>query len=214
MSDGVVTRIRGDRDDVFSRGFICPKGSTLKHLHEDPDRLRAPQLRTPTGHRDATWDDAFAEIDRRLHADHRRARAATRSACTSGTPTRTTCPGCSGSRPFLRALGSRNIFTRVDGRPDAAPRVVGADVRRPLRVRRPRPRSNRLPADARRQPVRVERLAGHRAGLAGPPAGHPASAADGSSSSTRGARGPPRPPTSTCSSDRARTPCSSARSST
>ena len=35
-------RIRGDRDDVFSHGYICPKGSTLKQLHEDPDRLRAP----------------------------------------------------------------------------------------------------------------------------------------------------------------------------
>ena len=41
-ADGVesVQRIRGDRDDVFSHGFICPKGSTLKQLHEDPDRLR------------------------------------------------------------------------------------------------------------------------------------------------------------------------------
>ena len=41
VTDGEVFRIRGDRDDVFSRGFICPKGSTLKQLHEDPDRLRA-----------------------------------------------------------------------------------------------------------------------------------------------------------------------------
>ena len=35
-----VVRIRGDRDDVFSRGYLCPKGSTLKQLHDDPDRLR------------------------------------------------------------------------------------------------------------------------------------------------------------------------------
>ncbi|HLM29647.1 MAG TPA: hypothetical protein VK360_06980, partial [Acidimicrobiales bacterium] len=27
-----VGRIRGDRDDVFSHGFICPKGSTLRQL--------------------------------------------------------------------------------------------------------------------------------------------------------------------------------------
>jgi anaerobic selenocysteine-containing dehydrogenase len=38
----VVLRIRGDRDDVFSRGFICPKGSTLTHFHDDPDRLHRP----------------------------------------------------------------------------------------------------------------------------------------------------------------------------
>ena len=37
-----VTRIRGDREDVFSQGFICPKGSTLRQLHDDPDRLRGP----------------------------------------------------------------------------------------------------------------------------------------------------------------------------
>ena len=33
-----LTRIRGDREDVFSHGFICPKGSALRALHEDPDR--------------------------------------------------------------------------------------------------------------------------------------------------------------------------------
>ncbi|HKZ24726.1 MAG TPA: hypothetical protein VJ398_02940, partial [Acidimicrobiia bacterium] len=40
-----VKRIRGDRADPFSKGFICPKGSTLKQLHEDPDRLRSPMVR-------------------------------------------------------------------------------------------------------------------------------------------------------------------------
>jgi anaerobic selenocysteine-containing dehydrogenase len=29
--DGSVGRIRGDREDSFSHGYICPKGSTLKH---------------------------------------------------------------------------------------------------------------------------------------------------------------------------------------
>ena len=40
-----VVRIRGDRDDVFSAGYICPKGSTLKQLHEDPDRVRTPLIK-------------------------------------------------------------------------------------------------------------------------------------------------------------------------
>ena len=34
---GKVTRIRGDRADVFSAGFLCPNGSTLKQLHDDLD---------------------------------------------------------------------------------------------------------------------------------------------------------------------------------
>lgn len=65
-----VVAVRGDKDDVFSRGYLCPKGVALKDLHEDPDRLRTPMLRRGRG-ADArweacSWDDAFAEIERRL----------------------------------------------------------------------------------------------------------------------------------------------------
>ena len=41
--------IRGDEDDPFSRGHICPKAVALKDVHEDPDRLRRPLRRTATG---------------------------------------------------------------------------------------------------------------------------------------------------------------------
>jgi len=41
---------RGNREDVWSRGHICPKGTSLAHLHTDPDRLREPMVRTPLGH--------------------------------------------------------------------------------------------------------------------------------------------------------------------
>ena len=40
-----VIGIRGAPDDVFSRGYICPKGFALKDLHEDPDRLRTPLIK-------------------------------------------------------------------------------------------------------------------------------------------------------------------------
>src|SRR5919198_4933040 len=64
-----VDRIRGDADDVFSHGFICPKGASLAELHDDPDRLRAPLMRDADGDlRPASWDEAFAEIDGRLRA--------------------------------------------------------------------------------------------------------------------------------------------------
>ena len=36
-----IHAIRGDQDDPFSRGYICPKAAALADLHEDPDRLRA-----------------------------------------------------------------------------------------------------------------------------------------------------------------------------
>src|SRR5918996_3306306 len=66
VKDGEVDGIRGDADDVFSHGFICPKGPGLKDLHEDPDRVRTPLIRNGSGFEEASWDEAFAEIDRRL----------------------------------------------------------------------------------------------------------------------------------------------------
>ena len=45
LRDGKVAAIRGDEEDVFSAGYLCPKGVALKDLHEDPDRLRAPLVK-------------------------------------------------------------------------------------------------------------------------------------------------------------------------
>ena len=42
--DGEVIRIRGDQQDVFSKGFLCPKGTALGKFHDDPDRLRQPMI--------------------------------------------------------------------------------------------------------------------------------------------------------------------------
>jgi anaerobic selenocysteine-containing dehydrogenase len=44
VTDGTVTLIRGDRDDVASHGYLCPKGTALKELQYDPDRLTQPML--------------------------------------------------------------------------------------------------------------------------------------------------------------------------
>ena len=40
VSDGRVASVRGNHDDTWSHGHICPKGATLGALHEDPDRIR------------------------------------------------------------------------------------------------------------------------------------------------------------------------------
>ena len=39
MRGDEVVSVRGDDDDVFSHGFLCPKSQGLKQLHDDPDRL-------------------------------------------------------------------------------------------------------------------------------------------------------------------------------
>src|SRR5215216_7959459 len=62
-----VVKVRGDAEDVFSHGFLCPKGVALKDLHEDPDRLRTPMVRGADGElRPASWEEAFAVVGDRL----------------------------------------------------------------------------------------------------------------------------------------------------
>jgi anaerobic selenocysteine-containing dehydrogenase len=61
-----VVRVRGDQHDVFSKGFLCPKAIGLKDLHEDPDRLRVPLIKRDGKFVEASWDEAYAEIERRL----------------------------------------------------------------------------------------------------------------------------------------------------
>src|SRR6185295_5550840 len=66
VKDGKVTTIRGYEADVHSGGFICPKGTALRDLHEDPDRLSKPMVKRNGVHVEVTWDEAFEEIERRL----------------------------------------------------------------------------------------------------------------------------------------------------
>ena len=56
---------------MWSKGYICPKGTTLGHLHHDPDRLRAPMVRDGDTWREVGWDEAFARCEELLHRDPR-----------------------------------------------------------------------------------------------------------------------------------------------
>ena len=62
-----ILSVRGDDEDVFSHGYICPKGVAIAAIHDDPDRLRQPLRRTDSGaFEPIAWDDAFALVARRL----------------------------------------------------------------------------------------------------------------------------------------------------
>ena len=108
--DGRVTRVKGDSEDVFSRGFICPKGGSITALHEDPDRLRTPLVRRNGELVEATWDEAFAEIERRLPPileQHGRNAVGVYL----GNPTVHNLSLGLYGRVFLKALATRNIFS-------------------------------------------------------------------------------------------------------
>ena len=113
-----VARIRGDRDDVFSHGYVCPKGTTLGKLHEDPDRLRSPLVRRDGELVEVSWDEAFAEVERRFTAfvdEHGREALGVYV----GNPNAHNLSALLYLKPLLKSLGTRNVFSAstVDQRP-------------------------------------------------------------------------------------------------
>jgi anaerobic selenocysteine-containing dehydrogenase len=59
VADGRVAGIRGNRDDTWSHGHLCPKGATLGAVHDDPDRIRAPMIKVDGQWQEVSWDAAF-----------------------------------------------------------------------------------------------------------------------------------------------------------
>lgn len=61
-----ILSIKGDTENPFSQGMVCPKASSLKDLYNDPDRLKYPVKRTGTTWERLSWDEAFDEIEKRI----------------------------------------------------------------------------------------------------------------------------------------------------
>ena len=113
-----VTRIRGDMADVFSHGFICPKGSTLKQLHEDPDRVQRPLVKRDGVFVEVDWDEAWAEVARGLGGViERRGRNAV--GVYLGNPGAHSIGALVYSRAVLKAIGTTSVYSAstVDQRP-------------------------------------------------------------------------------------------------
>ncbi|MGH3880342.1 MAG: molybdopterin-dependent oxidoreductase, partial [Actinophytocola sp.] len=120
-----VTGTRGDAADVFSHGFICPKGASLGALHHDPDRLRAPLVRRGGELVEATWEEAFAEIDRRLPpllAEHGRDAVA----IYAGNPSVHNISTALYGPAFYKAAGTKNFYTA--GTVDQVPKQLAAGL--------------------------------------------------------------------------------------
>lgn len=122
---GRVTDVRGDADDPFSRGFICPKGASLGALDEDPDRLRAPLVREGGEWREVTWPEAFAAVERGLtEVIDRHGREAL--GVYLGNPNAHTVAGALYVPALARALGTRQIFSASTA--DQMPKHVAAGL--------------------------------------------------------------------------------------
>ena len=110
IDDGRISGARGDRDDVFSHGFICPKGASFAELDNDPDRLIQPMVRRDGELVETTWEDAFAALAEGLG----RVIADTGGSSVGvylGNPNAHTIAGALYGPAVIRALGTRAIFS-------------------------------------------------------------------------------------------------------
>ncbi len=116
--DNHVVSIRGDRDDPFSQGYLCPKALALQDVNEDPERLRQPLRRTATGWETIDWDTAIATVVDRL-ADIQDAHGRDAVAVYRGNPSVHNSGTILTASAFGKALGSRRNYsaTSVDQLP-------------------------------------------------------------------------------------------------
>ncbi|CAN3131117.1 molybdopterin-dependent oxidoreductase [Mycobacterium sp. smrl_JER01] len=110
IEDGRVVGARGDRDDVFSAGFICPKGASFAELDNDPDRLTAPLVRRDGLLSEATWDEAFAAVADGLGAVVREHGGASVGVYL-GNPNAHTVAGALYPPLLIRALGTQQVYS-------------------------------------------------------------------------------------------------------
>jgi anaerobic selenocysteine-containing dehydrogenase len=110
ISDGRVTGARGDRDDVFSKGFICPKGASFAELDNDPDRLARPLVRRDGVLTEATWEEAYAVIAERL-GEVIREHGGSSVGVYLGNPNAHTIAGALYAPLIIKALGTRQVYS-------------------------------------------------------------------------------------------------------
>src|SRR5687768_92061 len=105
-----VVSVRGDDDDPFSKGYICPKGTALADLHHDPDRLQRPVVREGGAWRELSWDAAFDLVAGRLR-EVRAAHGKDAVGLYQGNPSVHNLGLMTYGRLLVGALGTRNQFS-------------------------------------------------------------------------------------------------------
>ena len=120
-----ITLVRGDRDDVFSHGFLCPKGTALKQLESDPDRVRRPLVRRGDTFHEVSWDEAFEAIDAGL-APIREQYGPDALALYLGNPSAHNLAGLVYNRVLLQAARTKNVYSASTV--DQMPKQVSAGL--------------------------------------------------------------------------------------
>lgn len=113
-----VHSIKGDKQDPFSQGHICPKAVALQDLYNDKDRLTKPVKKTKDGWQEISWKEAFKQVALKLKSTQKQyGRDAV--GVYVGNPTVHNLEAMIYGADFFRLLGSKNRYsaTSVDQLP-------------------------------------------------------------------------------------------------
>ena len=64
VEEGRITRIEGDKEHPWSKGFACTKPRHDWELLYHPRRFKQPLLKTTSGRKEISWEDAKAFEER------------------------------------------------------------------------------------------------------------------------------------------------------
>jgi anaerobic selenocysteine-containing dehydrogenase len=119
-----ILSVRPDANDPFSQGYACPKGIAIADVHHDPDRLRQPMRRTPSGDFEpVSWDAAIAETCARLR-DVQKRHGRDAVALYVGNPVVHDHAAALVRTGLMAALGTRNCYSA--GSQDTSPRFAAS----------------------------------------------------------------------------------------
>jgi len=113
-----VHSIKGDKQDPFSQGHICPKAIALQDLYTDKDRLTKPVKKTKDGWQEISWKEAFKLIAVKLKSTQQQ-HGRDSVGVYAGNPTVHNLEAMIYGADFFRQLGSKNRYsaTSVDQLP-------------------------------------------------------------------------------------------------
>src|SRR5215471_12893036 len=99
-----ITKVRGDRENPKSQGYLCNKAARIPYYAHHRDRLTSPLRRRSDGGFDPiSWDTAIAEIANRIKSIH----------ALYGGGGQGNHAGGPHARALMRALGSTNVFNAL-----------------------------------------------------------------------------------------------------
>src|SRR6516165_9582600 len=112
IEEGRIAKVRGDRANPKSQGYLCNKAARIPYYAHHKDRLTTPLRRRANGGFDAIdWDTAIAEIAARLREVVERYGG--KSLALYGGGGQGNHAGGAYAHALLRALGSRHVFNAL-----------------------------------------------------------------------------------------------------